>query len=196
MSSTLELLCTNGWTGMKDPTSRDHATFDAASRPPSSLPDREIGAEHILHGLATLDPASVRPSKRDRRGRGLRGLMFPPVHPAYRTRRERFDECVIRYVGTLKPRWGKQLSGMEFAVEDVPPSDPSPWEAHGIPMGRYFAPISGQPGRIVVYRRPVEARADDHNDLESIIRDVIIEQIAYVLSKDPSEIDPDYDPDE
>lgn len=131
--------------------------------------------------------------RRDRHGRGLRGLMYPPVHPAYRTRRERFDECVVHYVDVLRTHWERHLQGMEFAVEDVPPSDPSPWEAHGVPMGRFFTGGRGQATRIVVYRRPIEARAEDADDVEQLIRDVIVEQVAYVLGRNPSDIDPNYE---
>ena len=131
-------------------------------------------------------------TRRDRRGRGMRGLMYPPIHPAYRTRRTRFDELVVTYVTRLQRTWGKELRGTEFAVEEVPPSDPAPWETGGVPLGRHFPAVSGQPARIVVYRRPIEVRAEDAEDLMAIIRDVIVENVAYMLGCSPSEVDGDY----
>ncbi|WP_333812043.1 metallopeptidase family protein [Timonella senegalensis] len=131
-------------------------------------------------------------TRRDRRGRGMRGMMYPPFHPAYRTRKERFDEIVVSYVARLQGTWGRQLEGTEFAVEEVPPSDPAPWETGGVPLGRYFPGVSGQPARIVVYRRPIEARAAEFDELAPLVRDVIVENVAYMLGCSPHEVDGDY----
>ncbi len=130
--------------------------------------------------------------RRDRRGRGLRGPLFPPGMPAHRTRAERFDDVVLDTVDALQRRWSAQLARTEFAVEDVPPSDPAPWESGGVPLGRCFPAESGQPARVVVYRRPVEARAADPDDLADLVRDVVVEQVAALLARAPEEIDPDY----
>lgn len=130
--------------------------------------------------------------RRDRRGRGMRGPVLPTSVPAHRTRAERFDECVLATVQRLERAWGKELAGTEFAVEDVPASDPAPWEHGGVPMGRYFPAEAGQPGRVLVYRRPVENRAVDANDVAEIVRDVVVEQVAHLLARSPEEIDPHY----
>jgi len=131
------------------------------------------------------------PRRRDRRGRGVRGPLIPSTVPAYRTRAERFDELLLAAVDRLEKRWPKQLEGTEFAVEEVPPSGPAPWE-RGVPLGRYFPADVGLPARIVVYRRPVESRAEDAADLADLVRDIVVEQIAHLLDRDPEEVDPDY----
>jgi hypothetical protein len=46
----------------------------------------------------------------------------------------------------------------------------------------------GYPARLVVYRRPVEARADD--DLPRLVHEVVVEQVAALLARSPEEIDP------
>ena len=130
--------------------------------------------------------------RRDRRGRGIRGPLVPPSLPAYRTRAERFDDHVLAAVERLERRWSRQLEGTEFAVEEVPPSSPAPWEHGGIPLGRYFPADTGLPARIVVYRRPVETRAVDEADLADLIRDVLVEQVAHLLARSPDEVDPGY----
>lgn len=132
------------------------------------------------------------PRRRDRRGRGLRGPLLPPSAPANRTRAERFDDVVVDAVESVERRWATQLRGTEFAVEDVPPSDPAPWEEGGVPLGRCFPADSGRPPRVVVYRRPVEARAIDPEDLEDLVHDVVVEQVAHLLARSPEEIDPRY----
>ena len=115
--------------------------------------------------------------------------------PAYRTRAERFDDLVLDAVEHLERRWARQLDGTEFAVEDVPPSNPAPWERGGVPLGRCFPSDAGLPARIVVYRRPVESRATDPQDLADLVRDVVVEQVAHLLARSPEEIDPRYDGD-
>jgi hypothetical protein len=144
-----------------------------------------------MRDLVPSDP-TVRGSRRDRRGRGMRGPLLPMSVPAHRTRAERFDEHVLATVQRLEASWGRELTGTEFAVEDVPPSDPAPWERGGVPMGRYFPAESGQPGRILVYRRPVESRAVDAADLADLVRDVVVEQVAHMLARSPEEIDPHF----
>ncbi len=112
--------------------------------------------------------------------------------PAYRTRAERFDDLVLDAVERIERVWARQLEGTEFAVEDVPPSSPAPWEQGGVPLGRYFPADAGLPARIVVYRRPVESRATDALDLADLVRDVVVEQVAHLLGRSPEDVDPQY----
>lgn len=142
----------------------------------------------------TSASAPFRP-RRDRHGRGLRGpLAWPPV-PAMATRAEEFDELVLDAATRIEQRLGKPLGDAEFAVEDVPPSDPAPWESSDVPLGRLFAAQGKMPARIVVYRRPVETRATDPRELAALINDVVVEQAASLLGVDPRELDAGYDPD-
>ncbi|VTR76183.1 metallopeptidase family protein [Cellulomonas hominis] len=129
--------------------------------------------------------------RRDRRGRGIRGPLLPATLPAHRTRAERFDDLVLDSVERLESRWGTYLDGVEFAVEDVPPSNPAPWEGGGVPLGRYFPAQPGLPPRIVVYRRPVESRAGDADELADLVHEVVVEQVAHLLGRSPDEVDPE-----
>ncbi|MCL1871751.1 MAG: metallopeptidase family protein [Promicromonosporaceae bacterium] len=131
--------------------------------------------------------------RRDRRGRGPRGPLIPATLPAFRSRAEQFDDLVLDAVDDLERTWERQLSGTEFAVEDVPPSDPAPWEDGGVPLGRCFPAEAGQPARVVVYRRPVELRAEDPEDLADLVHDVVVEQVAHLLARTPEEIDPHFE---
>lgn len=131
--------------------------------------------------------------RRDRRGRGPRGPLLPSTLPAHRTRAERFDDLVLDAVERLERRWGRYLNGTEFAVEDVPPSNPAPWESGGVPLGRCFPSQPGLPARVVIYRRPVETRATDDEDLADLVHEVVVEQVAHLLGRSPDEIDPDLD---
>ncbi len=125
----------------------------------------------------------------------MRGQLLPSGVPAARTRSERFDDLVLDAVDALAPRWNEPLTRVEVAVEDVPPADPSPWEAGEVPLGRVFPADRGLPARVVLYRRPVEARAQGSVDLADLVRTVVVEQLAHVLGVSPRELDPGYEGD-
>ena len=121
--------------------------------------------------------------RRDRRGRGLRGpVAWPPV-PLMTSRSVRFDEMVLDAVQHIEQRLDRELTNLEIAVEDVPPTDPAPWES-GIALGRLFPAEGSLPAKVVVYRRPVEARAQD-DDVAALVLEVVAEQIAGMLGLDP-----------
>ncbi len=46
---------------------------------------------------------------------------MPATVPLARTKAEVFDDLVLDTVETLERRFAKELAGVEFAVEDVPP---------------------------------------------------------------------------
>jgi predicted Zn-dependent protease with MMP-like domain len=58
------------------------------------------------------------------------------------------------------------------------------------PLGRLLpagVDGAGRPtaARVVVYRRPLEARAADRSDLADLVRDVVVDQVARLLQLDP-----------
>src|SRR5690348_1347676 len=112
--------------------------------------------------------------------------------PMSRTRAELFDELVLDAVESLEQRFAKELAGVEFAVEDVPPElnvyDSDVLEDGEVPLARLLPGRPGRqelPPRIVLYRRPLEFRAMDREDLADLVHDVIIEQVANLLGVDP-----------
>jgi predicted Zn-dependent protease with MMP-like domain len=132
--------------------------------------------------------------RRDRRGRGMRGPLAPAGVPISRTRAERFDELVRDEAHRLEQRWSQELAGVEFAVEEVPSSEPHALDSDTVPLSRLIPAADGRPARIVVYRRPVEARGgDDERDRARLIRDIVVEEVADLLGLSPESIDPTYD---
>ncbi|MPV48862.1 peptidase [Pseudactinotalea sp. HY160] len=130
--------------------------------------------------------------RRDRHGRGLRGPLVPPTVPGYRTRTDRFDDAVAAAVARMDALVGNRLSGVEFAVEDVPPSNPAPWEHDAVALGRYFPADIGLAHRIVLYRRPLLGRVVGEPEMHELIQRVLTEQVAHLLGRAPEDIDPDY----
>lgn len=95
-------------------------------------------------------------------------------------------------VERLERRWKRQLEGVEFTVEDIPPSDPAPWENGEVPLGRSFPAQDQLPPRIVVYRRPVENRAGDDQERALLVHETVVEQLAQLLGLPPEQVDPAY----
>jgi hypothetical protein len=130
----------------------------------------------------------------------LRGVLAPRAVPRQRSRGEQFDDLVLDAVEELEARWAAELAGVEFAVEDVPTVsgttqdefDPDVVVDRGVPLGRLLrAGIAETPApTIVVYRRPVEARALDGEDRAELIFMVVTELVAELLGRDVDEIDP------
>ncbi|MEJ7628737.1 MAG: metallopeptidase family protein [Nocardioidaceae bacterium] len=132
---------------------------------------------------------------RDRHGRGVRGplvLAGPLTHggaPHIESRRDQFDEIVLTLVDRHLRRWADALGDIEFGTEDVPEL-PEDWQDEAVPFGALTRPRDGQPGRIVVFRRPVEMRARTRLERVALVDEILVEHIADQLGKDPSEIDP------
>ena len=66
-------------------------------------------------------------------------------------------------------------------ADPAPPSDPP--ERRG---------LQARHARIVLYRRPLMARADGEEELAELVLDVIVEQFARWLGVDPQTVDPGY----
>jgi predicted Zn-dependent protease with MMP-like domain len=118
--------------------------------------------------------------------------------PLSLTRSERFDDLVRDAIHDLEQRWAAELRGVEFAVEDVPPPGTGFDEGvvadetagGAVPLGRLLPGDRTAPPRVVVYRRPLEARASDRGDLADLVHEVVVDQVAQLLGLDPDVVDP------
>lgn len=139
--------------------------------------------------------------RRDRHGRGLRGPLYPATLPAARTRAERFDALVLEALDPIEARWRTELTQLDVAVDDVPDvreqavtPDDGVVEDANVPLARLVPAGVDRRGvptraRIVLYRRPLEARARDGADLADLVHDVLVEQVANYLGLDPDIIE-------
>ncbi len=96
---------------------------------------------------------------------------------------------VAQLVEDLQARW-PSVASIEFAVEDVPPSDPAPWEDHSDVLARVF-PADRKRGladRVVVYRLPVEQRCQREGEVVDLVRSVLADRISHVLAIPPDEL--------
>lgn len=170
-------------------------------------PGVRFGGRGNLHGMArSRRPRPLTSRSVARRGRGIRGPLFPPDLPAARTRAEKFDQLVLGAFEPIDARWHDRLTKLDIAVDEVPriraiDPDSVNWPpevvADGpVPLSRLIPAGIDRRGtatraRIVLFRRPIELRAKDPQDLEDLVHDVLVEQVSTYLGVDPEVIDPD-----
>lgn len=141
-----------------------------------------------------------------RRGRGIRGPVLPRGVPAWHTRAEKFDLLVLTAFAPIDVHWHDRLTKLDIAVDEVPkihaldPDSvnwPSEVVADGpVPLSRLIPAGIDRHGsatraRIVLFRRPLELRAKDPDDLTDLVHDVLVQQVATYLGVEPEVIDPD-----
>ncbi len=120
----------------------------------------------------------------------MRSSLAPAEVPLARGAAERFDDVATAAVARIDKRWGRELSDVQFVVEDVP--DLSDWDREWVPLGRGEAAEAGLPARVVLHRRPIQTRAGGEIELRRLVLDTVVEQVADLLGVDPEEVDPSY----
>jgi predicted Zn-dependent protease with MMP-like domain len=144
-------------------------------------------------------------------------VLVPVGVPLNRSRADQFDDVVREAVAHLDHRWSAELAEVEFVVDEVPPTEldedgadaadqtaPATVdlveadEDDGLGLVRLsrLLPASGsgrntRPPQIVLYRRPLELRALDQDDLAELVLDVLIHEVADLLGVGPEVIDPE-----
>jgi len=176
---------------------RDRVVLSGSAVPVTRTAAIRSVAVHSGENKAAQGP---RIRRRDRHGRGVRGRLVPPGVPLYRTRSQQFDDMVLDAVARLESRWEAELTGVEFAVQEVPEADELVDDSSPLPLAR-TVPGSQEPAdpgrpadpaRIVVYRRPLMARTENDAELSDLVFDVIVEEFAEFLGLDPDSVDPGY----
>jgi predicted Zn-dependent protease with MMP-like domain len=127
--------------------------------------------------------------------------LYPATLPAAASRAERFDALVLDALEPIEARWRHELTKLDVAVDDVPEvrengRAPADGVLHdgAVPLSRLVpagVDRTGMPtrARIVLYRRPLEARAKDPSELAELVHDVLVEQVAGYLGVEPDVIE-------
>lgn len=160
----------------------------------SSTPE---SAPHLgLPDTSSSAPRNPR-DRKDRRGRGRRGpdLMAGPLAPrgvpAHRTQGERFDLLAVAVLDDIEQRWEGELPPVDLAVEEIPVL-PADWSPDRVPLGSLVPPTASARARIVLFRRPIEHRAEGPSELAAVVLAVLVDQVAELLGVPPTEVHPDY----
>jgi hypothetical protein len=113
--------------------------------------------------------------------------------PAHRSPRERFDQVALDVMNDVESRWPEELAPVELAVEDIPVL-PRTWVAPRVPLASMVPATALAPPRLVLFRRPIEHRAETRADLEALVLTVVVEQLADYLGVPAEDVHPDYEP--
>lgn len=172
---------------------------------------RPHGAGHAQRAATlctTVTIVCVIAPRRSRRRRETRGPLLPPTVPGWRTRAERFDMAVLEAYEPIEQRWKHRLASLDIAVDEIPriaAKDPDTvqWPAEvvadgPIPLARLIpagVDVRGNPtrARILLFRKPIEQRSNDSEELGDLLHEILVAQLATYLDVEPSVIDPTID---
>ena len=119
----------------------------------------------------------------DRRGRLRRRPVDGSRRPdaGYRTPgRTSFERLAAAVVRALPGRLLEGVGPFRIEVAQVPPDGDEPVLASF---------TEGTPGRLVIYRGPLEARAPTRDELATLLREVALIELATATGEDPTSFD-------
>lgn len=113
--------------------------------------------------------------------------------PRRPTDAEYFIECVQESVETIQRNCPEALFGIDVGVDDVPVSTLglSADSLDSVPLAAAMSPTDGGVSKVIVFRRPLENRAADREDLKELTHDTLVEQISALTNRPMHELDPD-----
>lgn len=135
---------------------------------------------------------------------------MPPTVPGWRTRAERFDMAVLEAYEPIEQRWADRVSALDVAVDEIPRiTAKDPYSVQWPPEVVADGPIAlarlipagvdvrgnSTRARIVLFRKPIERRAKDSDELADLLHELLVAQVATYLGVEPSVIDPTIDDD-
>lgn len=141
--------------------------------------------------------------RRDRHGRGVRGplaLPNPLTQSAMRvtgrqSATEFFIAAVTESVQRLMQTSPDALTGVDIGVEDVP-SSAFDWALlDRVPLAAAIEATPTRAARIVIFRRPLERRASDREDLKDLVHVTLVEQLSALTGRSMHDLDPEVDDD-
>ncbi len=130
----------------------------------------------------------VKRRRKDRHGRQQHTPISFPALPIWRTRREQFDQMVLNVINNYGEKF-PEVHKIEFGVEEVPPSEPAPWEEHSVALARIFPRdrSRGLRHRIVIYRRGVLQRCKG-SSCQDFLFLLLADRISQLLEVEPEEL--------
>lgn len=132
------------------------------------------------------------PRSRDRHGRGLRGPLALPNpwvrHPeglVAATQPATFQTAVESAVALVMSHAPDALRNIRVAVADVPIVST---RHSGVPLAESVAASDEAPAHVVLYRRPLEHRADSVASLRRLVACRLVEQLSSLTGRSVSEL--------
>lgn len=107
----------------------------------------------------------------------------------------RFERIVDSALASLPARLLPYLENVQVIVEDVPPPQALGREEvvlglyGGTPRGAPTSDAPELPDRLTLYRRPIESRATNKEDLFDLVREVVVHELAHHFGIDDDRLD-------
>jgi predicted Zn-dependent protease with MMP-like domain len=132
--------------------------------------------------------ARYRRTDADRRRRPVEGFRASST--------ARFDRLVDDAIATLPRDLLAYLDNVQVTVEDIPPADPMGDGEQlllglyqGVPRTERDRDAAQLPDRITLFRRPLEARAQDKRDLADLVQETVVHELAHHFGIDDDRLD-------
>ncbi len=115
------------------------------------------------------------------------GQMLRLRHPTLPT--PVFFHCVEEAIATIEEAAPDALTHLDIGVEEVPDVSQL-WSSH-MPLSSGTDQDEDHLAQVVLYRRPIELRAGDQDQLRQLVFVTLVEQVAATTGLSPDTLDPD-----
>ncbi|PID51035.1 MAG: hypothetical protein CR980_00525 [Propionibacteriales bacterium] len=137
------------------------------------------------------------PRRRDRHQRGLRGplaLRNPLTGTVLLANRRQtgsawFQQCVTDCLKQIADSAPEALAGVDVGLEEAPSLE-AQWTGDDVPLAAALEHRGSV--QVILYRRPLERRADSRAALRNLVRKVLVEQLSSISGLPVEQIDPGF----
>lgn len=105
-----------------------------------------------------------------------------------------FGQCLHESIARGESRCPRAFVGVDIGFEEVPVSL-STWWSDQVPLAAARSAENGRNATVVLFRRPLEHRANSTAELRALVHRTLMEQLAALTGIPLNELDPDLDVD-
>lgn len=99
-----------------------------------------------------------------------------------------FADCLRGSLARIAHTCPSVLTGVDVGFEDVPTLTDAWYDS--VPLAAAVSARPGSAAQVVLYRRPIEHRANGRRELARLIHRTVVEQLSALTGVDTAEIDP------
>ncbi len=100
-----------------------------------------------------------------------------------------FAECLRASVSRTATACPRAVVGIDVGFEEVP-GNLNRWHSERVPLAAAVPAQAGRNGQVVLFRRPLEHRANSRGDLRRLVHRALLEQLSALTGIGLDELDP------
>jgi hypothetical protein len=100
-----------------------------------------------------------------------------------------FAECLRTSVARTAKACPRAVVGIDIGFEEVP-GNLAGWQSVRVPLAAAVPAQAGRNGQVVLFRRPLEHRANSRGDLRQLVHRALLEQLSALTGIGLDELDP------